>query len=69
MTIDPYWAVLALGFSCLIGFELGKRAEAWHWRLKSDNIYGNRTANYSKGKFFYALPEDEYVEKILGLRR
>lgn len=59
--------VIALGaFSA--GYILGAWAEGMYWHRKGLET-SPKTCVAHKGRFFYVVPEREYVEKILGIER
>lgn len=49
--------------SLFIGFTLGRWLEENIWIRKGRKEY--RTANCARGKFYYVITEEEYVEKFL----
>lgn len=59
--MDLQWELIAAvaAGAAMMGHVLGKSGEARYWRGKADPQY--RTAMCSAGKFFYVLPESEFV--------
>lgn len=57
------WILAAVLGGLAVGLHLGSCMEARIWRLKADPDF--RTAMCSGGKFYYVIPEKEYVERNL----
>ena len=55
-------------FMGIVLYCMGREHEADSWRLAANREY--RTAIYSRGQFYYVVPEQEYlVLDILRLKR
>ena len=62
--MDFFWITIGVvGAAFTLGHILGRWGEARLWRLKGESPV--RTAQCSAGRFYYIVPEREYVEKHL----
>lgn len=58
----------AIMLAWLLGHIMGRAGEAYIWRSKAGFDEG-RTANCSAGKFYYVLPEKQYIDWLLNPHR
>lgn len=56
------WTACALLAGVFIGHVLGMAGEAKLWRGKGGDIPAYRTAMCSAGRFYYVVPEREFVD-------
>lgn len=59
--IDVYWTVIAVGAGFLAGFALSQYSQNSYLVMKATPKW--RTALCIRGKFYYIIPESEYVSR------
>lgn len=59
-----FWIAVSLGVGTILGMYLNTRSTVRYLQMKAEPKY--RTAAYIGDRFYYIVPEQEYVSRLVG---